>query len=129
MNLPDKMQYVTDLAKAQFIEVDEVTAIVPVQLVSAVDAAAPAFDWLAPTALHIYFLENITVIRTLVIAGNSLINMYDITPTLHLILSTDILNVPQVLNHIFISRLSYVPNGATGSFSIAFNGFELTYTS
>jgi len=129
MNWPEKLQLVSDEAVAQFAVITTVTAIVPIEDVQGVGASTADFDFLAPVANHLYFIENLSVIEIVSITGNPLVRAYDIAAAIQNLFNPQLIANEYVAKHLWCTRLAHLQNGASGgTYSIVFNGFDLTYT-
>jgi len=126
MNWPEILQRVTDEAIATFGAVTTVTAITPIVLIRGTAAVTADFDYLAASAGHIYYLENISVLEVVAITGNPIVQGYDLTPTAQSLWG------PAVSagygKSLFVTRLAHLKNGGSvGNYSIIYSGFDLTY--
>jgi len=125
----EKLQAVSDQARAQFGAITIVTAIVPIARSDGVDATSADFDFLAAVANHIYYLENLDIIESIAITGSPRIRIYDITPVVTTIFSPNLLAASLNAKNIFCTRLRHQLNGASaGEYSIVYSGFDITYT-
>jgi len=130
MSYPEKVAYVQDIAIRTFPGITSVTGIVPIegyfwQLANGADT-----NFLAPVAGHIYYLEQISLIEVLAIAGNPRLRGYDIGAV---VLALYTMNLSATdwykAQNLWVSRLAHQLNGATaGRYSLLYNGFDLTYT-
>jgi len=130
MNLAENMQFVSDLAVVQFpATIGAVSGIVPVQLVQRTTANSADFDYLAAVANHIYYLESVALTEVVVITGLPLLMAYNLAASAERLLGINVNPGQQVAQNFFCTRLAHLLNGATtGSYSIVYNGFDLTYT-
>ena len=129
MNWPEILQKVMDQAVGTFGAITEVTAIEPIQLVSNTLGAAADFNYLAPVANHIFYINNISILETTTIVSNPMIEAYDLTPTAFRICYPGIgAGVLYNAENFFCTRLAHLKNGGSaGAYSIIFTGFDLTY--
>jgi len=129
MNWAEKLTLVTDRVIATFGAISTVTGIVPVQVVRSVGASLADFDFLAPVANHIYFIDKIMCVRTSAITGNPFLQAYDLAPAVSTLYDPSVVSQYASLSSFFVTRLSHLKNGASGgSYSIVFEGFDITYT-
>jgi len=128
MNWPEKSQMVIDWTLAQGIAgVSTIDAITPVEEFLNINANAVAFDMLGAVANHLYFIENVTVMRTVTMAGNPFIQGYDIGAVARIVFAGG--QTLGTRENFWITRLAHLPNGATaGQYSIIYTGFDLTFS-
>jgi len=128
MNLPDEMQYVSDLTDATFAAVGTVTDIEPIYLIDNIAAVTAAFDYLAAVANHIYFIKDIRLYETVAITGSPRLEAYDIAAAVQILINPA-LQAPRAMQwkDFWCTRLAHVA-GLTGNYSIVFAGYDLTYT-
>lgn len=130
MNYPEQLQYISDLAKGLFSEVNNVTAIVPIADSVDISVAGASSDIIAAAAGHVYFIKSITVTEFNAIGGLPKVQAYNITPAVRTLCSPN-LNAQGFWEtwNLFCSRLAYSQGtGSGGSFSVVYFGFDLTYT-
>jgi len=129
MNLAEQMQYASDLAVAQFpATIGAVTAIVPVEEMFLRAGDDADVDYLAAIASTIYFIEELYVCEAEPLTGTPHIRGYDIAAV-----SQEIINIANNLDYhilnFWCTRLQHAKSGTTaGSYSIVYNGFQLTYS-
>jgi len=127
MTYAQERDYLTSLAIATFPGIAVVTAIEPIQLMRTVPVATASFDFLALTANHIFFLQQMTVTETIAATGAVKINAYDIADVVQELIDPSLTNLLWTQRAIWLTRLAHVA-GTAGSYSIAFIGYEITYT-
>jgi len=130
MTYPDKLSYVSDLTVHSFGAVTTITGIVPVEEAVQTLASAASFDYLPASAGHIYFIENIAIIEaTAIVTGLPTINGYDIGAVSSVLCSPGLGSNADLwrAKAFWVTRLAHVV-GVNGTYSIVYNGFDITYT-
>jgi len=129
MNWPEYLQKVSDQAVQTFAGVGAITGVAPVHDVSFNLAVTADFDFLAAVANHLYYIENISIVRTANITGNPKIEAYDIAAAAQTFFTPALVGIMTGTGNFFCTRLAHLNNGATlGGYTMIYFGLDLTYT-